>query len=132
MTKESAGVELTMPDGKVFPGKMKETDQKIIEIIGMDMNQFSQVSMISQGDFMKLLLASSKERKEIFSQIFPTKIYWQIQNSLAEQEKSCTVNWKMCVKSVSMKSKMSSVFRKVHIRRSGRKREVFRISIIAF
>lgn len=87
MTKESAGVELTMPDGKVFPGKMKETDQKIIEIIGMDMNQFSQVSMISQGDFMKLLLASSKERKEIFSQIFPTKIYWQIQNSLAEQEK---------------------------------------------
>ena len=87
LTKESARVELTMPDGKIFPGKMKETDQKIIEIIGMDMNQFSQVSMISQGDFMKLLLASSKERKEIFSQIFPTKIYWQIQNSLAEQEK---------------------------------------------
>ncbi|WP_418747163.1 AAA family ATPase [Frisingicoccus sp.] len=87
LTKESAKVELTMPDGKIFPGKMKETDQKIVEIIGMDMNQFSQVSMISQGDFMKLLLASSKERKEIFSRIFPTKIYWQIQNSLAEQEK---------------------------------------------
>lgn len=87
LTKESGKVELTLPDGKVFPGKMKETDQKIIEIIGMDMNQFSQVSMISQGDFMKLLLASSKERKEIFSQIFPTRIYWQIQNSLAEQEK---------------------------------------------
>ncbi len=87
LTKESAKVELTLPDGKVFPGKMKETDQKIIEIIGMDMNQFGQVSMISQGDFMKLLLASSKERKEIFSQIFPTRIYWQIQNSLAEQEK---------------------------------------------
>ncbi len=87
LTKESAKVELTMPDGKVFPGKMKETEQKIVEIIGMDMNQFSQVSMISQGDFMKLLLASSKDRKEIFSQIFPTKIYWQIQNSLAEQEK---------------------------------------------
>ena len=66
LTKESAKVELTMPDGKVFPGKMKETEQKIVEIIGMDMNQFSQVSMISQGDFMKLLLASSKDRKEIF------------------------------------------------------------------
>lgn len=87
LTKESAKVELTMPDGKIFPGKMKETDQKIVEIIGMDMNQFSQVSMISQGDFMKLLLANSKERKEIFSRIFPTRIYWQIQNSLAEQEK---------------------------------------------
>lgn len=87
LTKESAKVELIMPDGKAFSGKMKETDQKIVEIIGMDINQFSQVSMISQGDFMKLLLASSRERKEVFSRIFPTKIYWQIQNSLSEQEK---------------------------------------------
>lgn len=87
LTKESAKVELIMPDGKAFPGKMKETDQKIVEIIGMDINQFSQVSMISQGDFMKLLLASSRERKEVFSRIFPTKIYWQIQNNLSEQEK---------------------------------------------
>lgn len=86
--KTGAGVELILPDGKVFPGKVKETDRKIIEIIGMDMNQFSQVSMISQGDFMKLLLASSKERKEIFSRIFPTQIYSQIQKSLSEQEKA--------------------------------------------
>ena len=87
LTKVSAKVELTMPDGTLFAGKMKETDQKIVEIIGMDMNQFSQVSMISQGDFMKLLLASSKERKEIFSKIFPTQIYWRIQMQLKEQEK---------------------------------------------
>lgn len=86
LTKVSAKVELIMPDGTMFPGKMKETDQKIIEIIGMDMNQFSQVSMISQGDFMKLLLASSKERKEIFSKIFPTQIYWRIQMQLKERE----------------------------------------------
>lgn len=91
LTKESARVELTMPDGKAFPGKMKETDQKIVEIIGMDMNQFSQVSMISQGDFMKLLLADSKERKKIFSQIFPTEIYWLLQNRLSEQEKQMSV-----------------------------------------
>ncbi len=92
LTKESARVELTMPDGKAFPGKMKETDQKIVEIIGMDMNQFSQVSMISQGDFMKLLLADSKERKKIFSQIFPTEIYWLLQNRLSEQEKQMSVS----------------------------------------
>ncbi len=92
LTKESARVELTMPGGKAFPGKMKETDQKIVEIIGMDMNQFSQVSMISQGDFMKLLLADSKERKKIFSQIFPTEIYWLLQNRLSEQEKQMSVS----------------------------------------
>lgn len=74
-------MELTLEDGRIFPGKMKETDRKIIEIIGMDSEQFRQVSMISQGDFMKLLLASSKERKEIFSRIFPTEIYRKIQKS---------------------------------------------------
>ena len=87
LTKVSAKVELTLPDGTLYPGKMKETDQKIVEIVGMDMNQFSQVSMISQGDFMKLLLASSKERKEIFSKIFPTEIYWKIQMELKNQER---------------------------------------------
>lgn len=87
LTKVAAKVELMMPDGTQFPGKMKETDQKIIEIIGMDMDQFSQVSMISQGDFMKLLLATSKERKEIFSRIFPTQIYWRVQAKLKEQER---------------------------------------------
>ena len=91
LTKVNAKVELIMPDGTVFPGKMKETDQKLIEILGMDMNQFSQVSMISQGDFMKLLRASSKERKEIFSKIFPTQIYWQVQMQLKEQEKQLYV-----------------------------------------
>lgn len=87
LTKVAAKVELIMPDETQFPGKMKETDQKIIEIIGMDMDQFSQVSMISQGDFMKLLLATSKERKEIFSRIFPTQIYWRVQAKLKEQER---------------------------------------------
>lgn len=90
-TKVSAKVELTMPDGTTFVGKMKEIDAKIVEIIGMDMNQFSQVSMISQGDFMKLLLASSKERKEIFAKIFPTKIFMKVQNLLktSEREQEC-------------------------------------------
>lgn len=87
LTRTGAGVELTLEDGSVFPGKMKETDKKIAEIVGMDAEQFGQVSMISQGDFMKLLLASSKDRKEIFSKIFSTKIYWSIQNCLAEMEK---------------------------------------------
>ena len=85
--RTGAAVELTLEDGRIFPGKMKETDRKIIEIIGMDSEQFRQVSMISQGDFMKLLLASSKERKEIFSRIFPTEIYRKIQKKLADREK---------------------------------------------
>lgn len=82
LVKEASSVELTLPDGSVFRGKKKETDQKIVEIIGLDAAQFTQIAMIAQGDFLKLLLAESKERKRIFSQIFQTKVYWLIQEKL--------------------------------------------------
>lgn len=86
-TMEAAAVELILPDGTVFPGKSRETNEKIKEILGVDVNQFTQISMIAQGEFLKLLHAPSKERKEIFSRIFDTRIYWQIQNRLKEQSK---------------------------------------------
>ena len=83
--KESSKVELTLPDGNVFQGKKKETDQKIVDIMGMDVEQFTQIAMIAQGDFLKLLHAESKERKRIFSRIFHTNYYFQIQETLKKQ-----------------------------------------------
>lgn len=85
LVKESAKVELTMPDGSVFPGRKRETEQKITEIMGMDAGQFTQMAMIAQGDFLKLLLADSKDRKKIFSRIFHTKIYAQVQEILRQR-----------------------------------------------
>ena len=83
--KESPKVELTLPDGSVFKGKKRETDQKIAEITGLDADQFTQISMIAQGEFLKLLLAESKERKKIFSRIFQTRFYYRIQEELKKQ-----------------------------------------------
>lgn len=76
MTKEKAGVELYLPDGSLYRGNRQETNKKLVEILGMDGRQFTQISMIAQGDFLKLLLAKSDERKEIFSRIFDTGIFW--------------------------------------------------------
>ena len=88
MVKEIASVELMLEDGSVFMGKKRDTDKKIEEIIGLDAQQFRQVAMIAQGDFLKLLHAESKERKEIFSKIFHTRIYWRIQESLKVKTKN--------------------------------------------
>lgn len=85
--KETAKVSLILPDGKEFKGKKKETDKKIEEIIGLDVNQFTQIAMIAQGDFLKLLHAESKERKRIFSQIFQTNLYLKMQEELKERAK---------------------------------------------
>lgn len=80
--KESPKVELILPDAGVYRGKKRETDQKIAEIMGMDAEQFTQIAMLAQGDFLKLLHAESKERKKIFSKIFQTRLYNRVQEEL--------------------------------------------------
>jgi exonuclease SbcC len=86
-TWDQPSVELILPDGMPFRGKIKETNQKIIDIIGLDVNQFTQIAMIAQGDFLKLLHAPSKERKEIFAKIFNTRVYWRIEEELKASAK---------------------------------------------
>lgn len=78
-------VELTFEDGSAFYGKKTETDEKIVEIVGLDVNQFTQIAMIAQGDFRKLLFAKSDERKFIFSKIFKTNIFYRLQENLKRE-----------------------------------------------
>ncbi|MGF0033333.1 AAA family ATPase [Bariatricus sp. SGI.154] len=80
--KETPKVELILPDGSTYHGKKRDTDQKIVEIMGLDADQFTQIAMIAQGDFLKLLHAESKERKRIFSRIFHTGLYYRVQEEL--------------------------------------------------
>ena len=88
LTQEKSKVELYLPDKTMYKGNKKETNEKIQEIIGLDVRQFTQVAMLPQGDFLKLLHAKSEERKEIFSKIFDTGIYRRMQEILREKEKS--------------------------------------------
>jgi exonuclease SbcC len=85
LTTEAPKVELSLPDGKAFIGSKTETNNKIVEIIGIDKDQFTQIAMIAQGDFLKLLHANSDERKKIFSKIFDTKIYNKISEALSNK-----------------------------------------------
>lgn len=86
MTKQGASVELVYPDGKIIT-KNNEVDKAIIEIIGINHEQFCQIAMIAQGDFLKLLLATTKERIEIFRHIFNTSTYASLQIRLNEESK---------------------------------------------
>lgn len=88
MVIEQPTVTLILPDGQEYMGRIKETNQMIVDIIGLDVNQFTQIAMIAQGDFLKLLHASSKERKEIFTRIFNTRIYWMIEEELKRRSKA--------------------------------------------
>lgn len=76
-------VSLEILDGgsTVYTGK-REVEEKIKEIIGLDANQFRQVTMIAQGEFLKVLNASTEERIEIFRKLFKTGRYTELQEEL--------------------------------------------------
>ena len=84
LTKERAEAELTMPDGEVITGA-KVVTERVETLIGLSKNQFSQVAMIAQGDFLKLLLAPTTERAKIFRDIFKTGPYLKFQEKLKEK-----------------------------------------------
>lgn len=81
----SEEVSLTMPDGSEYP--QKETDAKLLEIVGLTKEQFMQVAMIAQGEFMELLRAKSDDKKMIFRKLFHTGLYEEIKNEFAVRKK---------------------------------------------
>ena len=83
-TTEKANAELHYPDGRVVT-KLKEVNKALVDIMGIDRSQFTQIAMIAQGDFLKLLLASTEDRKKIFQKIFRTQCYYQLQERLKQQ-----------------------------------------------
>lgn len=82
VTVEKASACLTYPGGRVLDGKISDVNKAVRDIIGIDRDQFMQIAMISQGDFLKLLLAGTADRQEIFRKIFKTEKYKQIQDIL--------------------------------------------------
>lgn len=78
-TIQKSDAQLTYPDGRIIT-QNKNVDRAVKEIIGIDRKQFTQIIMLAQGDFLKLLLAPTEERKKIFRQIFDTAPYQRLQD----------------------------------------------------
>ncbi|WP_303249699.1 SMC family ATPase [uncultured Slackia sp.] len=87
MTQVGADATLTMPDGSVVAG-LRDVDQAVADILGIEREQFARIVMIAQGDFRKLLSAKTDERREIFRRIFGTERYQTFQRKLAERKRA--------------------------------------------
>ena len=83
-TLQRAEAELHFPDGRLVT-KTREVTGEIVNIIGLDRSQFAQIAMIAQGDFLKLLLADTRSRQEIFRKLFPTRGYMVFQEKVKSE-----------------------------------------------
>ncbi len=106
-TDEKEAVSLILPGGREFSSNKKETDSKLEEIVGLTKEQFMQIAMIAQGEFMELLRADSNKKKEIFRRLFGTERFQKIVEELAsrKKEKLAELNEKNAV----LKAKVGSV-----------------------
>ena len=75
--------ELRLPDGRVISGRT-QADEAIRGLMGIDRGQFTRVAMIAQGDFLKLLVATTQERQQLFRQIFGTAPFGALQEALKQ------------------------------------------------
>ena len=82
MTKEKAGAELYYPDGRVPVTRMSDVDKSIVELLGLNHKQFTQITMIAQGQFRKFLDTNTDERSKIFRDLFHTYFFQQLQDKL--------------------------------------------------
>lgn len=105
-TVQPASVELTCPNKKIYV--KNDANIEIKNIIGVDKSQFTQIAMIAQGDFLKLLHADTSERQKIFRQLFKTEKYQQLQERLKNDVKEISEKRK------SLQSKIDVYIKNIH------------------
>ncbi|MCL2399439.1 MAG: SMC family ATPase [Defluviitaleaceae bacterium] len=84
--KTGQDVTLTLPDGSAISGD-RNVKPKISEIIGLDREQFAQIVMIAQNDFLRFLQSGTDERKKILRHIFGTEAFKDFQDLLKNRIK---------------------------------------------
>ena len=85
-TLQNESAQLVMEDGRILT-KTMEVTKAVEDILGVNKEQFTQIAMIAQGDFLKLLLASTEERIGIFRRIFNTEKFEELQRQINEDFK---------------------------------------------
>lgn len=88
-TIQTANARLTNLDtGEEIEG-LTDVNAKIYELLGLTQDQFTQTVMIAQGDFLKILNASSDDRKALFQKLFNTSVYADLQWKLKDMNGAC-------------------------------------------
>ncbi|HHT20155.1 MAG TPA: SMC family ATPase [Tissierellia bacterium] len=82
-TTQPADAALFEEDELITTGVTAVT-RAVEELLGISAEQYAMMAMIAQGEFLKLLLARTEDRKDIFRQIFDTEAFLAFQNRIRD------------------------------------------------
>ncbi len=72
---------------EIIAEKIKDIDQSVEEITGLDYDRFCRSVMLSQGDFAAFLKSGEKERSDLLERITGTEIYSQLSIAAFQRHK---------------------------------------------
>ncbi|WP_163537607.1 AAA family ATPase [Gracilibacillus sp. YIM 98692] len=103
-TEEPASASLYIKnsegDWQLIQSKIKEVNENIHALIGLDYEQFRKMMMIPQGEFRKLISENSREREDVLQKIFRTYFYQDLTEKMKSDSKSLQesmeqIRWKI-------------------------------------
>ena len=100
MTLSRSEAVMTYPDGHMVTGS-RDVTAAVVSLLGLDRSRFTQIAMIAQGDFLRLLYARTEERSAIFREIFHTKAYAVLQDKLRTESGTLRTRCEEYAKSIT-------------------------------
>ncbi len=98
-TPKQANATLAYDD--IIVEGIKEVNHKINQLLGVDVNQFKQIVMIAQGEFTKLIYASSEEREKVLRHIFHSDSLVTFEKLLQEETRKYKEAYQLSYQSLS-------------------------------
>ncbi|MBN1538712.1 MAG: AAA family ATPase [Candidatus Thermoplasmatota archaeon] len=71
----------------VLASQKSEVKNRAVEVLGLDMEQFSRVMMIPQGEFRELLRADTDKREVLLRNLFGSELYRDVSESIEQRSK---------------------------------------------
>lgn len=96
---------------------LKEVNMKVNELLGVDEKQFKQIVMIAQGEFTKLIYASSEDREKVLRHIFHSTPLLKFEELLKEKTKAYKEQYTLSLQTLISQFKLLSFpeeFFKIH------------------
>ncbi len=84
---------LTAIDGTYTENRLNEIRTKVVELTGLEYDQFCRTVMLAQGEFTKFLKSNRSEKSEILEKLTGTGIYTRLGIKIAEHYNTARNRW---------------------------------------
>lgn len=81
---------------------VRQINESLQQLLGLTKEQFSQIVMLPQGEFRKLLTSDTENKEEILRRIFRTHLFKLVTEYLNDRRKAAQATWELAKRELDM------------------------------